>query len=76
MSDALDKLGALSGLGRQTMLEIAEQVKANHARLNGCARHEFALIPGGAPLRQKYRCTLCGGEVDHHAWYWHEQGRR
>lgn len=66
----------LTGLSRQSMVELAEQVKANNALLNACAYHDFSPILPRVPLRQRYRCVNCGGEVDHHAWYWHQQGRR
>lgn len=76
MADALDTLGALTGLNRATMEELAAQVKANNAKLNACRWHDFAPIPPMQPLRQRYRCEHCGGEIDAHAYYWHQQGRR
>jgi hypothetical protein len=61
------------------MLELAHTAKANYQRLNICQWHEFEPAPGaklvlGQPCR--YRCVHCAGEVDRHAFYWHEQGRR
>jgi hypothetical protein len=76
LKSALDVLGDLSGLSKPALNEILEQVRANQALLNACARHEFEQVLPVVPLRQKYRCKRCGGEVDHHAWYWHQQGRR
>lgn len=76
MKTALDTLSELSGLNRETMNDILLQVQANHAKLNACLRHDFEPIPPVKIVGQRYRCTHCGGEVDHHAWHWHEQGRR
>lgn len=79
--DGAGVMADLTGLSRQSVVELAEQVKANSERLAGCPYHEFAPIasPAGhaqpAP-RQRYRCIECGGEVSRTEWYWHEQGRR
>lgn len=75
-SDSLDTLASATGLSRAAMLEIHEAVKANQALLNGCPYHEFSPILPRVPLRQRYRCINCGGEIDASAHYWHEQGRR
>lgn len=75
--DGAGALGELSGLGRPAMVEIWEQVKANHAKLNACPWHEFEAVPmSEAGLKRRYRCIHCGGEIDQHAHHWHEQGRR
>lgn len=66
----------LTGLSRLSVAEIAEQVRANHELLESCGYHEFSPILPLKPMRQRYRCINCGGEVDHTAWYWHEKGRR
>lgn len=76
MKNSLDTLGELSGLSKPVMNEILAEVKANHAKLNACPRHDFEPVLPTVALRTRFRCTNCGGEVDHHAWYWHEQGRR
>lgn len=79
MSDNLDKLATATGLKREAMIEIAAQAKANADRLNSCPRHDFEPLPGARTVfshPDRYRCRLCGGEVDRHAYYWHEQGRR
>lgn len=73
--DGAAVLGELSGLGRETMASIWEEVKSNHAKLNACQWHEFEPV---LPLATKprYRCKNCGGEIDSSAFHWHEQGRR
>lgn len=75
--DGVAALGELTGLGTAEVAKIAGVVKANRARLESCGWHEFENIPGEAnPLRQRYRCIHCLGEVNSQSWYWHEQGRR
>lgn len=73
--NGLDRIGAAVGLSGQAMREIAEQVKANHARLRACARHDFSPIDAAGPrIGAKYRCARCGGEVDAHAFLWYSDG--
>lgn len=74
--DGIDAMARFSGLSRDEIQQIWLDVKANHARLNGCAYHEFEAVPDCPPLKQKYRCRHCGGEVDAIAYSWHEDGRR
>lgn len=71
----------LTGLSRQSIADLAAEAKANVERLSACPYHEFApvqMAPGVpmAPLRQRYRCIECGGEIDRHAWHWFQEGRR
>ena len=52
-----------------------EQMLENQRLLDECPRHEFSPV---LPLKSKgqwYRCMECGGEVDAHAYYWHQRGR-
>lgn len=79
MADSLDTLSAATGLSRGTMLELAAWAKTNQQRLSACPWHDFEPLPGakvvfGQPA--KYRCKHCAGEIDRHAYHWHEQGRR
>jgi transposase-like protein len=76
MTDSVDKLAQAAGLTRPTLLAIAEQVKANAVKLRACPRHEFAELPGSTPLKARYRCAHCDGEVDAHAYHWYQQGRQ
>lgn len=50
---------------KQLMLEV----RANHARLGECARHDFQAF-AARPLARRYRCSRCLGEVDGVAFYW------
>jgi hypothetical protein len=76
LTTALEVIGQVTGLSSSTMNDVLQQVQANHAKLNGCERHDFDPIEPVKPLMQRYRCMHCGGEIDHHAWYWHQLGRR
>lgn len=70
-------LGELTGLGGETVQKLADHVKANHSRLMACRSHDFETINPDVRLgRQRYRCIHCNGEVDFHAYHWHEIGRR
>ena len=74
--DGVGIMADLSGLSRQSMVDLAAEVKVNVDRLSACPYHEFAPILPLAALRQRYRCIECGGEVDRNAYVWHERGRR
>lgn len=60
--DGAAALSQLSGIPREKVLSIWEQVKANSARLKGCARHRFS--GGKVKIGQKMTCLVCGGEMD------------
>ena len=62
---------AATGLGKNEIRKIWEDVKANHARLDGCERHEFVDIHEIGKGSAKYLCIRCGGTIDAiaHAWY-------
>lgn len=49
---------------RDEAKRLMERVKRNHATLNGCPRHEFALPDPPDLTVRKVRCARCGGEVD------------
>lgn len=77
--DGIGVMSDLTSLPRDEIKAIAEQVKANHARLKGCAYHDFAELPDGegmAGSKPRYRCEHCQGEIDAIAYRWHERGRR
>ena len=73
--EGLGALGELAGISRSSAQDMLAQVKANSQRLSGCAWHDFAPIPPLRTLGQRYRCEHCSGEVDAHAYHWHEIGR-
>lgn len=73
--DGVAALGELTGLGTAEVAKIAGEVKANRARLESCSWHDFEPIPGCRPLRQRYRCVHCAGEIDCNAYVWFTEGR-
>lgn len=74
--DGIGVMAEITGLGRDEIRELAEQVKANSAKLRGCPWHEFEELITAPPGRGRYRCRNCKGEVDASAYHWHQQGRR
>lgn len=79
--DGVGVMADLTGLSRQSVVDIAAQVRANSERLAACPYHEFSpIVPSTdtprAAMRPRYRCIECGGEVDANAYHWHQQGRR
>ena len=62
MTDGVSALANVSGLSRESVLSIWEQVKANAARLDACPRHRFEPV-GGVKLGEKLTCTTCGGTM-------------
>lgn len=75
---ARDLMQQLTGIEPAEADSILAEVKANSAKLNACGYHNFVERPGQGDrvMGKRYVCTECGGEVDHHARYWHEKGRR
>lgn len=67
-------LGRISGLSEETVREIWEDVKKNHALLDACERHRFEDMTPGKPLGKKYKCSACGGTADAVAVRWYELG--
>lgn len=74
--DGIGVMSEVTGLARDEIRAIAEQVKANHAKLAGCPWHEFEALITAPPGAGRYRCRHCQGEVDASAYHWHQQGRR
>jgi hypothetical protein len=75
MPDVVDKLSKVSGVRKEAIKEIWENVKANHRALEACPKHDFQPVPKYAdkpdhPLKD-YKCKRCGGVIDAiaHSWY-------
>lgn len=68
-------MGELSGLGESEVMKIWAAVKANGAKLESCEYHIFWPINPIVKYKQRYRCSACEGEIDAHAYHWHEKGR-
>lgn len=75
MADGIKVMSELTGLSRETVLDIAAGVRANIAKLSACSLHTFEPIAPAQPLRTRYRCTSCGGEIDSSAYRWYQLGR-
>lgn len=74
--DGVGVMSEVTGLARSEIELIAEQVKANHAKLRSCPYHEFERLITAPPGRERYGCKHCRGTIDASAYHWHEQGRR
>jgi hypothetical protein len=70
-------LGRVSGMDDDAMESIAQEVKDNSDRLNGCACHQFVIDETGTRhgISFRYRCTVCRGIIDQSAWFWYNRGR-
>jgi hypothetical protein len=56
--------------------KIAAEAMENSRRLDSCAQHDFAKIEPWQPLRGRWRCRNCQGEIDNHVHHWFEIGKR
>lgn len=77
--DGIGVMAELTRLPRDEIRAMAEQVKANSAKLRACPWHEFEAIEQSgivARMSDRYRCRHCHGEVDANAYHWHQLGRR
>jgi hypothetical protein len=55
--------------------EVLAEVRANLATLEACpGPHEFQEIKDGKAFGPKWRCSKCGGVVDHQAAAWYTRG--
>ena len=74
--EGFDAIAGAAGVDRREMLEIWEEVKANHQRLKACVGpHDFSIDAApNRPIGKRWRCSKCGGEVDHIVKTWYEQG--
>lgn len=73
--DALGVLSGATGLSKDDLAGIWAEVKANHAMLESCRRHDFS-VPSRFAGRMvtQWRCAVCTGTVDGVAKRWFELG--
>ena len=57
---------------RETVKQLWEEVKANHARLDLCNYHEFERI--GTDMPTRFKCKYCQGEIDGINYNWYMKG--
>lgn len=72
----VDVMADITGLPREEVASIADQVKANQAKLKGCKWHDFELMDSAPKYRTEYKCKHCLGTIDVSAYRWHEVGRK
>ena len=53
---------------------ILLEVRQNCAKLDGCPRHVFEPEHPIKPLGTRYRCKVCDGHIDGHAFHWWSRG--
>lgn len=71
--NAIDVLAGISGLSKEAVKEIAEEAKANVARLNSCSRHDFQPV-GRRAFADDYVCQHCQGKVNSSSFRWYSDG--
>ena len=74
MADSLDTISSLTGLKRDTMLDLLAEVRANQSRLDACTSHDFVDVGTPAFSARRFMCRHCGGWTDSHAFYWYQKG--
>ena len=73
--DGREVLSKVSGLKQKVVNEIWENVKANRAMLESCSLHDFSIdLKPEQAYGKRFRCSKCGGEVDHITKLWYEKG--
>lgn len=73
MSDSVNTISGLTGLPRSELLGIWAEVKANHARLDACPRHNFVQDKSGQ-MGSRWTCAACGGWVSASDALWYQRG--
>lgn len=85
--NARDVIAKVTSLSPKVQDDIWEQVKANQTKLDGCVSpHDFSIcldrttktaVDNPTPQQRfgaRWRCSKCGGDVDHHAKMWYALG--
>jgi hypothetical protein len=77
MTGGLGQLSRLTKLPEPELLAIAAQVKANTKALEECrpGPHDFSVdTTPDRTIGKRWKCSKCGGEVDHGIKVWYEKG--
>lgn len=64
VADGREVLSRISGLPKQEVQSIWEEVKENHRRWRSCPRHRFSTPEGGVTIGTKLVCECCGATAD------------
>lgn len=67
-------MSAVTRLPQAEVQRLWDEVRANHAKLNACPRHDFE--PATEALQRRRICRACGGWADSVAVSWYERGLR
>lgn len=71
----IDALSSVSGVSRDKIKAIAEEVKANRIKLDGChGPHRFTIPVGRREFADDFVCEVCGGWVSSIHKLWYEKG--
>ena len=73
--NAKDALSNASGISLPVMERLFKEVMENRQRLDSCKSHHFEVMQKVGTKPNRYLCVHCGGEIDHHAYYWFLQGK-
>lgn len=81
MTRSLDDIGQLVGLKPGEALAIWEQEKANKAKLDACALHQFRLSEhaDSSPIQRtakRFTCIHCSGTLSYSNISWYERGAK
>jgi len=67
-------------LDKKWMVDTFNEIKANHTRLDGCAKHDFVQQdkPGYEgttnAFQKRWFCLHCHGHIDNVAYLWYSRG--
>ena len=68
-------LEKVTGIPKAEQMKIMEEIRHNRQLLEGCPRHDFSEeVKQSHRMTSKWRCTNCGGIVDHLEKLWYEKG--
>jgi hypothetical protein len=71
----LEVLHKLTGLTKEEMESIWQDVKANSKKLEECPCHDFSIdLTPDKIIGKKYQCTKCGGTIDDYHKRWYDRG--
>ena len=72
----LQILEDVSGIKKDDVRQIFEDVKANLEALRNCPGHKFVKVEGKTSLDTRYLCSVCSGEVTSRDHQWYVRGKQ
>ncbi|MFY9479159.1 MAG: hypothetical protein WAQ08_16055 [Aquabacterium sp.] len=72
--DGLGVMADLTNRPRADMDALWAEVKANHAKLQACRRHDFVRPAGIVPINAKLTCRACDGWASPSDARWYDLG--